>query len=100
VHRGAAFCRPLRKGSTPRCTRGARRVPFLPHSGAAMNRDTNDASVPFFARFLETQDYPQVKSDVKAGIHFGSVTLKFPSDSDEGQTMKAPSDNDEVGFTL
>ncbi len=34
---------------------------------------------PFFARFLERQKYPKVKSDVKAG---GSpvVTLKWPSD--------------------
>ena len=65
-----------------------------------MDRETKDTRVPFFARYLETQDYPHVKSDVKAGLHFGSVTLKFPSDSDEGQTMKAPSDSDEICFTL
>lgn len=50
--------------------------------------------VPFFARFLEGQQFPQVKTNVKAGI--GPVTHKYPSDSDEGdQTMKYPSDNDE-----
>ncbi len=49
--------------------------------------------VPFFARYLEGQQFPQVKTGVKAG----AVTLKFPSDSDEGEhTLKYPSDGDEV----
>lgn len=49
--------------------------------------------VPFFARYLEGQDFPSVKTDVKAG-----ATLKFPSDRDEGDvTHKYPSDNDEGG---
>ncbi len=46
--------------------------------------------MPFFARFLEGQDFPQVKTDIKAGPPpFGGgggppiVTLKFPSDDDE-----------------
>ena len=46
--------------------------------------------MPFFARFLEDQEYPQVKTDIKAGPPpFGGgggppiVTLKFPSDTDE-----------------
>lgn len=40
--------------------------------------------LPFFARFLETQEategeqFPQVKTGVKAGM-----TLKYPSDRDE-----------------
>jgi Serine endopeptidase inhibitors len=47
--------------------------------------------VPFFARFLEGQEFPHVKANLKAGR-----TLKFPSDLDEGdQTMKYPSDDDE-----
>jgi hypothetical protein len=47
--------------------------------------------VPFFARFLEGQAFPSVRTDVKAG-----TTLKFPSDRDEGDvTMKYPSDDDE-----
>ena len=51
---------------------------------------------PFFARFLEGQEFPSVKTNVKAGI--GPITNKFPSDSDEGDhTMKYPSDNDEGG---
>ena len=46
---------------------------------------------PFFVRFLEGQEFPEVKTNVKAG-----TTLKFPSDRDEGdQTMKYPSDGDE-----
>jgi hypothetical protein len=49
---------------------------------------------PFFARFLEGQEFPDVKTNVKAGP--GNVTHKYPSDSDEGeQTMKYPSDDDE-----
>jgi hypothetical protein len=65
-----------------------------------MNRETKEKSVPFFARFLETQDYPQVKSDVKAGIRPPFVTLKYPSDQDEYVTMKYPSDDDEGGNTI
>ena len=48
---------------------------------------------PFFARFLEGQDFPEVKSNVKAGI--GPVTHKYPSDGDEHVTQKYPSDDDE-----
>ena len=47
---------------------------------------------PFFARFLEGQEFPQVKTNVKAG----ATTQKFPSDLDEGDvTHKFPSDRDE-----
>ncbi len=46
---------------------------------------------PFFVRFLEGQEFPSVKTNVKAG-----ATLKFPSDRDEGDvTLKYPSDSDE-----
>jgi len=37
---------------------------------------------PFFVQFLEGQEFPRVKSDLKAGrppFH----TLKYPSDDDE-----------------
>jgi hypothetical protein len=48
---------------------------------------------PFFAQYLEGQDFPRVKTNIKAGP---GVTRKFPSDFDEGdQTMKYPSDDDE-----
>ena len=40
--------------------------------------------VPFFARFLEGQRFPKVKSDVKAGKKPPFHTLKYPSDDDEG----------------
>lgn len=54
-------------------------------------------SVPFFARFLESQEFPRVKTDVKGGpgkggggggIGGGSgpgtvVTMKYPSDDDD-----------------
>ena len=33
---------------------------------------------PFFAKFLEDQEFPEVKTNVKAG-----QTLKYPSDRDE-----------------
>ena len=52
-------------------------------------KDTND-EVPFFARYLEGQEFPDVKTNVKAG-----VTTKFPSDGDDNVTMKFPSDGDE-----
>jgi hypothetical protein len=51
--------------------------------------------VPFFARFLESQESLQVRTDVKAGNGGGggkggggggwppAVTLKYPSDDDE-----------------
>jgi hypothetical protein len=46
---------------------------------------------PFFVRFLEGQDFPSVKTNVKAG-----ATRKYPSDNDEGiVTQKFPSDDDE-----
>ena len=55
--------------------------------------------VPFFARFLEGQEFPQVKTNIKAGPVPVAVTHKYPSDSDEGdQTMKYPSDSDEGGI--
>ena len=53
--------------------------------------DTKDK--PFFVRFLEGQDFPSVKTDIKTGI--GPITNKYPSDADENVTHKYPSDNDE-----
>ncbi|HVF88894.1 MAG TPA: microviridin/marinostatin family tricyclic proteinase inhibitor [Blastocatellia bacterium] len=57
-------------------------------------KDTNE--LPFFARFLESQGFPQVKTNIKAGR-----TLKYPSDNDEhvDVTQKYPSDGDEGGDT-
>jgi len=50
---------------------------------------------PFFARFLEGQNFPEVKTDIKAGAF--SATTKFPSDLDEIEhTLKYPSDGDET----
>lgn len=51
-----------------------------------------EQDVPFFARFLEGQDFPQVKTNVKAGSR---ATTKHPSDLDEDVTQKYPSDGDE-----
>ncbi len=42
--------------------------------------------VPFFSRFLEGQELPKVKTGVNAGP-------KYPPPE---QTMKAPSDRDEI----
>lgn len=57
-----------------------------------MKKIEND--VPFFARYLEGQDFPRVKTSIKAG----APTVKFPSDLDEirDETMKYPSDDDEA----
>lgn len=56
-----------------------------------------DNEQPFFARYLEGQDFPDVKSNVKAGDGpLGPiVTHKYPSDGDETVTQKYPSDDDE-----
>jgi hypothetical protein len=56
----------------------------------------DEKKVPFFARFLEDQGLPKVKSNVKGGR--GTTTLKYPSDRDEYVTMKYPSDDDEGGI--
>lgn len=59
--------------------------------------------VPFFARYLEGQTHPPVKTDVKAGFRLkparppAAITLKYPSDQDEGPvyvTLKYPSDSE------
>jgi hypothetical protein len=60
-----------------------------------MNQESNSKEKvqPFFARYLEEQEYPEVKTEVKAGMY----SLKAPSDSDEIlHTLKYPSDGDEV----
>ena len=42
-------------------------------------------AVPFFARLLESQRFPRVKTDLKAGPGKGGPhTLKYPSDDDPG----------------
>ena len=51
-----------------------------------MNR--SKAETPFFARFLEGQDFPNVKTNIKAGGTGEEEgpppqTLKYPSDADE-----------------
>ena len=60
-----------------------------------MTQETNskEKAQPFFARYLEEQEYPEVKTEVRAGFY----SLKAPSDSDElNHTLKYPSDGDEV----
>ena len=53
----------------------------------------NEIEVPFFARYLEGQEFPEVKTNVKAG----AATTKYPSDQDELEhTLKYPSDGDET----
>ncbi len=46
---------------------------------------------PFFARFLESQPFPKVRTDLRAGGNThprfdGDQTMKYPSDDDEGET--------------
>ena len=45
---------------------------------------------PFFARFLESQEYPSVET----GVRSGAFTLK--NNDDVQHTMKYPSDGDET----
>lgn len=60
--------------------------------------DSSKSELPFFARYLEGQDYPAVQTDVKAGIPGG--TNKYPTDIDEAHTMKYPSDGDDNPPTI
>lgn len=55
-----------------------------------MNQDT-----PFFARFLESQDYPQIETDVKAGKPPGGGGGTTNTLLDTAHTMKYPSDGDD-----
>lgn len=49
----------------------------------AADREVQQAT-PFFARFLENQKDPEVRTDVKAGAWPPlEQTMKAPSDSDE-----------------
>lgn len=60
---------------------------------------------PFFAKYLESQrteeaphdEQPEAKLEVKTGFKAGRpiTTNKYPSDRDEAVTMKFPSDGDE-----
>jgi len=80
-------------------------------------KNNKDLKKPFFANFLENQMSNEEKSTVQGGdiITLKTadtiyVTLKYPSDNEDGpgpivtsknldmmQTMKYPSDNDETG---
>ncbi|WP_017717763.1 microviridin/marinostatin family tricyclic proteinase inhibitor [Kamptonema formosum] len=58
-------------------------------------------AVPFFARFLEGQGTEELSDEEMQAIAGGAdmVTLKYPSDSEEGgvQTRKYPSDSEDGG---
>ncbi len=48
-------------------------------------KDEVRKEIPFFARYLEGQDYPRIRTDVKVGCGFpGYHTCKWPSDGDDG----------------
>ena len=61
-----------------------------------MEKKPVSSEVPFFAQFLEEQEFPHVRTDLKAGPRPGGgggggggggppiVTMKYPSDDDEG----------------
>jgi hypothetical protein len=70
-------------------------LPFRPRKEEAAVSD--EKKTPFFARYLEGQEHPEVKTDVKAGKGPPFVTLKYPSDVDEDVTLKYPSDDDDDG---
>ena len=52
-------------------------------------------AIPFFARFLEQQEYPEVRTDVRAGKPTPPPTATKPT-LDIAYTMKYPSDGDEI----
>ena len=45
-----------------------------------MKRKKERKETPFFARFVERQEFPKVRSEIKAGPGGGFVTMKWPSD--------------------
>ncbi|MCC5654230.1 microviridin/marinostatin family tricyclic proteinase inhibitor [Nostoc sp. XA013] len=73
--------------------------------------ELNSQAVPFFARFLEGQSFEDLSDEESEGIGGGGkvvtvnnppdvVTLKFPSDNEDGGggtavTKKFPSDNED-----
>jgi hypothetical protein len=60
--------------------------------GIRLEGKMKENEVPFFAKYLEGQQFPQVKTNVKAG----EASTKYPSDKDEMEhTLKYPSDGDE-----
>jgi hypothetical protein len=77
----------------------------------AKPEDSNIQAVPFFARFLEGQSFEEISDEESESLNGGHkfknkykdkgddddivVTLKFPSDQEDGVTKKAPSDTDE-----
>ncbi|WP_375504987.1 microviridin/marinostatin family tricyclic proteinase inhibitor [uncultured Nostoc sp.] len=80
--------------------------------------ELNSQAVPFFARFLEGQNFEDLSDEESEGIGGGSCgltkkdkgqtkkypkpqTKKFPSDQEDVVTEKYPSDSDEqIFFTL
>ncbi|WP_306352678.1 microviridin/marinostatin family tricyclic proteinase inhibitor [Flavobacterium sp. '19STA2R22 D10 B1'] len=65
-----------------------------------MKNDKN-LKKPFFANFLENQLSAEDKTEVQGGAGDMMVTLKYPSDGEDGPgtqiTLKYPSDSDESG---
>lgn len=51
----------------------------------------NTNEQPFFVKYLEEQEFPRVRTNIKAGPE----TQKYPSDADEGVTLKFPSDSED-----
>jgi hypothetical protein len=46
----------------------------------------NKKEEPFFAKYLEAQDLPKIRTNIKAGGP-PRHTLKYPSDNDEGEPV-------------
>ncbi|MEH2121379.1 microviridin/marinostatin family tricyclic proteinase inhibitor [Nostoc sp.] len=74
--------------------------------------ELNSQAVPFFARFLEGQNFEDLSDQESEGIGGGRCgvtnkhkkdelreTRKYPSDQEDVVTKKAPSDSDEQVFT-
>ena len=61
-----------------------------------------DDQVPFFARFLECEDYPQVETDVKAAMKSGEKeklsTLRMLLTEIKNERIRRGSEVDEPGF--
>ncbi|MBR8833205.1 MAG: microviridin/marinostatin family tricyclic proteinase inhibitor [Stigonema ocellatum SAG 48.90 = DSM 106950] len=66
-------------------------------------KDSNSQAVPFFARFLEEQNFVEEISDEESEAANGGhkvATRKYPSDAEDvAVTLKYPSDGDDVVVT-
>ncbi|MBH8566664.1 microviridin/marinostatin family tricyclic proteinase inhibitor [Nostoc sp. CENA67] len=65
----------------------------------AKPENLNSQAVPFFARFLEGQNFEDLSDQESEAVSGGCTvqTKKYPSDNEEFVTLKYPSDGEDGG---